>query len=414
VGDGFWTKPTYANPKVSVGSDGSAQIPIVTGNNDQFAIGIVVWLIPATANPPQMSGQPVLPQFPEVLAIKQVTRGPATKKIRFAGTDWDLKRRDFPYDPGPCYYSDDSGNIWLDENGYVHLTVGWENGHPVATEMVCQASYGYGWYTYTTHGRLDQLDPFMVFGSFFWDVFASPSISNREMDIEVSLWNKPRDGTWGQYVIQPVTDPWNSPRATRFGFTLTDQDCDLTNVIHWEAGKVTFWTYYGKYLENQPPADKLVKTWSFADSSVPTPGQENFRFNFWLYQGHQPTAPAKAEVVVTGFNYSEVALPTPTPTPSDLVGRLMPTYIITTPSIAPVSGQTVNYTYDWTSDGGKHVIHGPKTDLFDVLNDQELTIGETWTVKVTPTAGGVDGSTQTAKVKIVSAEAGVLGWVMYR
>ena len=36
---------------------------------------------------------------------------------------------------------------------------------------------------------------------------------------------------------------------------------------------------------------------------MPTPGQENFRFNLWLFQGHPPVGEQPVEVVINDFIY---------------------------------------------------------------------------------------------------------------
>jgi len=92
-------------------------------------------------------------------------------------------------------------------------------------------------------------------------------------------------------------------------------------------------------------------------------------------------------------------------------GRLAITYTITTPSTGP-AGQTVQYTYHWTSDGGDDVTHGPTTALSDTLMDPAQP-GETWTLTVTPSAGDAVGPSATAKVKIQSPQNGVTIWTCY-
>ena len=78
------------------------------------------------------------------------------------------------------------------------------------------------------------------------------------------------------------------------------------------------------------------------------------------------------------------------------------------------TGQPVQYTYRWTSDGGDEVVHGPTTATTDILTEMDLVQpGETWTVTVTPTAGGIEGPSAEAKVKILNPESGVSVWLVY-
>lgn len=99
--------------------------------------------------------------------------------------------------------------------------------------------------------------------------------------------------------------------------------------------------------------------------------------------------------------------------PTAAKGELAITYRLTTPSNA--SGQTVQYTYRWTSTGGDSVTHGPTTATSDTLTEMNLVqAGETWTVTVTPNSGGLNGPSTTAKVKILDPQAGVVQWILYR
>ena len=107
--------------------------------------------------------------------------------------------------------------------------------------------------------------------------------------------------------------------------------------------------------------------------------------------------------------------PTPTPDPpSAPTIALALTIIITDPSAAD-PGQTVFYTYRWTSDGGDEVTHGPTEALQDTLTETDLVQpGETWTVTVTPSADGMEGESVEAQVKILNPESGVAVWIVYR
>jgi uncharacterized repeat protein (TIGR01451 family) len=77
VSGGWWTKPTFAQPTVTINTDGTVRIPIVTGGSDQLATGIAVFLIPSTVTPPQAQGG-ALPAIPSAVAAVQVSRTPSS------------------------------------------------------------------------------------------------------------------------------------------------------------------------------------------------------------------------------------------------------------------------------------------------------------------------------------------------
>ncbi len=72
VGTGWWTKPTFASPRVPVRPDGTWSFPYVTGGSDQRATAIAVFLIPSDYFPPAVSGQWYLPQELEENALARL------------------------------------------------------------------------------------------------------------------------------------------------------------------------------------------------------------------------------------------------------------------------------------------------------------------------------------------------------
>ena len=95
----------------------------------------------------------------------------------------------------------------------------------------------------------------------------------------------------------------------------------------------------------------------------------------------------------------DTTFPLPDP-PSQPRGGFALAFVVTEPAQAP-DGAPVLYEYHWTSDGGDQAIHSPKFDRTDVLVETELLDpGETWTIAVTPFAGGVGGTIYWSQAKI--------------
>jgi hypothetical protein len=66
---------------------------------------------------------------------------------------------------------------------------------------------------------------------------------------------------------------------------------------------VTFSLYRGHYLGNPSEAD-LIARWTQAGTAVPQPGDENFRFNLWLFNGSAPQGGQPQEVIVSHFDFT--------------------------------------------------------------------------------------------------------------
>ncbi len=295
VADLWYTKPYYASRKTAINSDCSWTGQTYIAGNDQYVTDVAAFLIPNDLpDPPLCDGCPVLPTIPEAVASANEFCGP-NRILSFAGYDWRVKRKDLLSGPGPNYFSDNEEDVWVDSNG-LHLTINNRYGNWYCTEVILQASLGYGTYIISTSGRVDEIDPNMVFGIFTWDDHA-PEINYREMDIELSRWGNPEDPTNAQYVVQPYTLPGH---LNRFFIDLSDKTDDLTHYMNWQPGVVEFKTYYGNHT-TAPPENQLVHQWTFTGEYVRVPGDENIRINFWLFNGIAPESGSGDEIVVTNF-----------------------------------------------------------------------------------------------------------------
>lgn len=293
---GWWTKPTWASPLTPIRSDGTWTCDITTGGNDPYATRIAAFLVPKGYIPTSMSGGPELPQelYDHSVAFKIVDRPPTGKTISFAGQTWYVKDAEWKADPGPCYYSDDPSDVWVDGSGRLHLKIVYRNYHWYCTEVWSQQTVGYGTYTFVLASPVDQLDRNAVLGLFTYDNTSS-AYAHREIDIEFSRWGV-ASGPNAQYVVQPYTSPGH-----RYQFNLTLPGQYSTHQFNWQPGRVDFASYAG----NQSPPDPAyqLSAYNHVDSDVPPPGQGNARINLWLFNGAAPSNGQEIEVVVSAFSF---------------------------------------------------------------------------------------------------------------
>jgi hypothetical protein len=300
VGDLWWSKPYYDSPLTIINPDGTWSCDIATGGSDCYATAVAAYLLPVGVEPPICGPCYEPPEIYEAVArVQEYLLEPRT--ISFAGYDWEVKMRDFRAGPGPNYFSDREEDIWVDDEG-LHLTISKRDGRWYCTEAILDATLGYGTYSFQTHGRVDAIDPMMVLGLFTWDGVAKEQ-NHREMDIEFARWGDAGEYTNAQYVVQPCNQcPGCDDRCTRFKVDLTDEESNLTHYLIWSPGTVEFRTYYEHRIDRLPQ-NALVHRWTHASEYVPEPGNENIRFNFWLYQGNAPAGNQGDEVVITNFTW---------------------------------------------------------------------------------------------------------------
>lgn len=226
--------------------------------------------------------------------------------LQFAGRTWTIKQSNSPVGPGPNRFSNSSNDVWSDAQG-LHLTIHKTGSFWYSTEVILNESHGYGTYMFQTNSRQDILNTNATFGAFTWDSAGGdtiPNNPNREIDFEDGRWGNPADTTNSQVVVQPYFVNGNLQRVT-----LPDLSADaaLTRFFTWSKDKIEFYTLRGHYTPYTFPAESVIHHYTYTANGtthlVPTPGQENFRFNLWLFQSSAPAGNQPAEVVVNNFAY---------------------------------------------------------------------------------------------------------------
>lgn len=293
--EGWWTKPTFANPTVPIAADGTWSADITTGPGDPDATRIAAFVVPLGYVPPPMSGGYELP--PELLDFPHVLVNRA-RIIQFSGSTWEVKASTIGVaGPGPNYFSYDASDVFVDAQGRLHLRINYHDGRWWSTEVINAEPLAYGTHTFTLASRVDQLDPWPVVGLFTWDTGA-PQVAYREIDIEHSRWGQPANDN-AQFVIQP----WDTAgHMHRFDVQL--QSDVSTHRFEWLPGEVRFASYRG--YASPPTPDDLIEAWTYTASDVPPVGGGHLRINFWLFEGHPPAEPQ--EVIVESVSFTPVNL----------------------------------------------------------------------------------------------------------
>lgn len=207
------------------------------------------------------------------------------RDITFGGIVWGVKQTAGPVDPGPNTFSNLQDQVWVDEQGAVHLTVQKRGSVWTASEIMAKKDAGYGTYRFTVAFSLADLDPSIVFGFFTWD--KAPEAFNREIDIEISRWGNP-DGPDGWFTVQPYDKAGNQhsfylPLAVSYTFEL-----------RWTPGEVRY----------ELITDKNNELWTYRGPGVPAPGRARLRINLWLFRGKEPAQGWKHyEVVIKDFSF---------------------------------------------------------------------------------------------------------------
>ena len=308
-GIGWWTKPTFASPTVSINTDGSFSAFVTTGGLDRWATIFCAALLPAGALPAPAASSVRVPPDPDFIAIDCSER--YGRILEFAGYSWAVKTNPGAVDPGGNRFSDNTEDVFVDDDGRLHLTINFHDGYWWATEVVLLDRLGFGTYGFQTDSRVDILDVNATFGAFTWDPYGDeetvPNNPNREIDFEDTRWGQWTDVTNAQMVVQSHAIPGNLRR-----YTIPDLSANaaLTRLFNWESEQIEFVALHGKHSACLFPDDAIIDDYVYDhDSSlnhfVPTEGREQFRFNLWLNNvALGPDENLPIEVVITDFTFT--------------------------------------------------------------------------------------------------------------
>lgn len=317
-GRGWSAEPSTRMRKTPINPDGTFTVDVGVDGEAEFGSAFVTSVVPIGAFSPGLSNAPTLLLGDNSLAHDVIRR--YGREIEFAGRTWGVKESGGTVGPGANFFSSREEDIFVDNDGALHLTIKNSNGAWRATEAILNESLGYGTYVFKTNSEVDKLDPDVVFGAFTWDPFGDdsdiPGWPFREIDFEDSRWGNADDPMTSQTVVQPPS----AVRTERFTLPDLSNDARLTRFFTWTPGRVEWVTLLGDHDPQNFPKSAVINRRVLTDegtiaTAIPDAGRETFRFNLWLLAG-TPRNGQDVEVVVTDFDF----IPIPEPSALALLG----------------------------------------------------------------------------------------------
>jgi len=213
------------------------------------------------------------------------------KSIRYIyWSDYRWKIKDIFFDPGPNYFSDDTTNVFIDQENRLHLKIDFRNDNWYCAEVVLDHSLGYGVYTFKLESRVDNLDYNSIFAGFIYETI------NEEFDIEFSQ-RLVADTFNAQY----VTQPWNTPGNLEV-FNMPS-NIQTSHSFEWRSDRIVFNSWNGH--SDTPTPETLIHSWTYTGEDIPIPGGEGMIFNLYLYGGQPPVSGIGDEVIINSFEYAD-------------------------------------------------------------------------------------------------------------
>lgn len=193
-------------------------------------------------------------------------------------------------------------NIFVDQNGYLHLRIIKRGESYTASEMFSAEKMGFGTYQWQIEGALLNMDKSTVLGLFSYGPTAGIGANaENEIDIEFSQWNNTCDGCNADFTFWPTTGNKSlGPKEDNFkidlgGATLT------TARFEWSSTRIVGTVMSG--LQPLGTTANVLQTLTFAPPDytaripqVPLP----LGMNLWCFK--VPPA-SDQEVIIRDFQY---------------------------------------------------------------------------------------------------------------
>lgn len=239
--------------------------------------------------------------------------------LTFSGRKWQIKKyENIVWGPGPNYFSNHPNDVFVDDDGYLHLSVTQREGKWRSTEVISMDAFGYGTYVWTIQGDPVNIDRNIVLGLFTWDDNTFKEQANSEVDIEFSKWGVAEQDTTLQFGVQPINfGPYYPERDYKPKTTPSTWVGVSTHAFTWTDTLITWQSWPGDTYGNGAPA----ASWTFdlnnpariknegVNSSnpiiIPAPGNAtNARMNLWLVNGPGgPFVPVRHEIIIQKFEF---------------------------------------------------------------------------------------------------------------
>lgn len=227
-------------------------------------------------------------------------QGFGNRVIEFSGYPWRAKQGGL-FGPGNNYFSESEDNIRVDERGWLHLRITRRDGKWYCPELALVDALGYGDYIFKTVGRVDRIDPNLIFGLFLWEYqeqYPSNEVYNgaNEFDIEFGTWKDPKRAP-AQFVCQPWQGAGNEHR---FDPAIASDDAKTSHAFRWHPGGIDCRSWRG-HSDTPKPGD-IVLSWVYDGKDSPRPEAPRVHLNLWCIE-EPPSDGQEHEVILAGFTF---------------------------------------------------------------------------------------------------------------
>jgi beta-glucanase (GH16 family) len=214
------------------------------------------------------------------------------KTIEFSGLTWKI-RNDGQGSPAANFWRRD--NVWLDENGRLHLKIRKFGDVWTCAELQTVEKFLYGNFQFEIIGRIDEFDKNIVFG-----LFKYPNEINRdgfdEIDIEFSKWGKDENNN-GNFTVYNDAKAYTE-KTHNFKFSL--QGTHTTHAFTRTPESIYFQSFHGHNLSNK------IYEWNYSGNNISKTPMPIY-LNLWLFRGMPPSDLQESEIIIKSVKFEKLS-----------------------------------------------------------------------------------------------------------
>jgi hypothetical protein len=223
--------------------------------------------------------------------------GATSDALNWKGHTWDITRGGMA-----GVAKGDPANVFVDQNGYLHLRIINRGGTYTASEMFSADKMGFGTYQWQIAGAVTNMDKSTVLGLFSYGPQAGiGGNAESEIDIEFSQWNNTCSGCNADFTFWPTTGNKSlGPKEDNFTINLGGETL-TTARFEWSSTKIVATIMSG--LHPVGTTANVLQTLTFSPTDytaripqVPLP----LGMNLWCFK----TPPASEQkIIIRDFQY---------------------------------------------------------------------------------------------------------------
>lgn len=208
--------------------------------------------------------------------------------IKFSGFDWIVRKTNTSKEgPGPNLFSDAEDNVWVDQDGKLHLKITQRGGYWYCSGISLKNSLSYGKYTFYVNSDITQLDDNAVAGLFTY------LTDEEEIDIEFSKWSL-NNNMNSQFAVQPSDRNGNKVR-----FDIPPNIGPTVHSFNWQKEIIEF-----ESRVNTVASTKLLHKWDYKGVDIPQDKEERLKINLWLFKGQMPKSLKEQEIIIDSVRFT--------------------------------------------------------------------------------------------------------------